>query len=168
MQIDAKFLVEHLEYSWWASQRAMESVRPLTVEEQTRYMYTSHHGVLATLVHIYQADRIWLSRLRGTPRLTLADANEVFTLDSLAEAWRKVSQDFEIWTRELSDDAVTGLLKYVNLQGKTYELPIWQVILHVVNHASYHRGQITTMLRQLNHNPLVTDLVAYYNRHAQR
>jgi len=165
MQIDAKFLKAHLEYSQWASDRSIESVRPLTGEERNRYLYTSHHGVLGTLVHIYHADRIWLSRLTGHPRFKLADLDETFTLESLAEAWKKIHEEIQAWAAALSDSEVTGILKYVNIAGVAYELPVWQVILHVVNHASYHRGQITTMLRQLNHNPIVTDLAAYYNRH---
>jgi len=162
MKIDAKFLSDHLIYSQWASERSIEAVRPLTVEEQTRYLYTSHHGVLGTLVHIYQADRIWLSRLDGSPRLTLADFNETFTLDTLAPAWAKIHAGLQSWIGAQGDDAVKGILKYVNIQGHPYELPVWQVILHVVNHATYHRGQITTMLRQLNHKPIATDMSAYY------
>ncbi len=164
MQLDAKFLVQHLQYSQWASERSIEAVRPLTIEEQNRYLYTSYHGVLGTLVHIYQADRIWLSRLDGSPRLTLADFNETLTLEPLAEAWAKIHAGLQSWAGALTEEAVIGTLKYVNIQGHAYELPVWQVILHVVNHASYHRGQITTMLRQLNHKPIVTDLAAYYNR----
>ncbi len=164
MQIDAKFLVNHLEYSRWASQRSMDAVQPLTDEEKNRYLYTSHHGVLGTLVHIYQADRIWLSRLLESPRFTLAEEGERYTLDALAAAWTKVSDEFVSWAAALSEAGVESTLKYVNIQGLAYELKIWQVVLHVVNHASYHRGQITTMLRQLNHTPIVTDLAAYYNR----
>ncbi len=163
MRIDPKFLVDHLVYSQWTTDRSIEAVGPLTVEERNRYIYTSHHGVLGTLVHIYQADRIWLSRLDGSPRLTLADFNETFTLETLAVTWTKIHADLQSWAGALTDDAVTGTLKYVNIQGHPYELPVWQVILHVVNHASYHRGQITAMLRQLNHKPTVTDLAAYNN-----
>jgi uncharacterized damage-inducible protein DinB len=164
MRIDAKFLVDHLAYSQWASERCIEAVRPLTSEEQNRHMYTSHQSVLGTLVHIYQSDRVWLSRLSGSPRFTLADLDEVFTLDSLAEAWKKLSGDFQNWAGALSDEAVDSILKYVNLQGNHYQQPVWKLVLHVVNHASYHRGQVTTLLRQLNHIPAVTDLAAYYNR----
>jgi uncharacterized damage-inducible protein DinB len=166
MRIDAKFLVDHLKYSQWASERCIEAVRPLTIEEQNRHLYTSYKSVLGTLVHIYHADRIWLSRLCGSPRFTLADLDEVFTLDSLREAWGKIHEDFQKWAGALADEAVDGTLKYVNLAGQHYELPVWQVILHVVNHATYHRGQVTTLLRQLNHIPAVTDLSAYYNRNA--
>jgi len=162
MQVDAKFLVDHLKYSQWASERSIEAVRPLTVEEQNRQLYTSYRSVLGTLVHIYQADRIWLSRLDGSPRLTLADFNETFTLESLAVTWAKIHAGLQSWTSALTDEAITGILKYVNIQGHPYELPVWQVILHVVNHASCHRGQITAMLRQLNHKPIATDLSAYY------
>ena len=164
MKIDATFLVDHLAYSQWASERSIEAVRALTSEEQNRHMYTSHQSVLGTLVQIYHSDRIWLSRLSGSPRFTLADLDEVFTIDSLAEAWKKLSGDFQKWAGGLSDEEVDSALKYVNLAGNHYELPIWKLVLHVVNHASYHRGQVTTLLRQLNHNPAVTDLAAYYNR----
>lgn len=163
MQIDGTYLLDHLAYSQWASERSIKAVLPLTIEEQNRYLYTSHHGVLGTLLHIFHADRMWLSRLVGSPRLTLADAGETFTLESLAVSWTKTHADWQSWAGALTADAVTRPLKYANLQGHLFELPVWQVVLHVVNHASYHRGQVTTMLRQLNHTSIVTDLTTYYN-----
>jgi uncharacterized damage-inducible protein DinB len=164
MHIDSKFLFDHLEYSRWATERSMDSARPLTEEERTRYMYVSHRSVLGTLVHIYEADRIWFSRLLGSPRFTLSDQGENYTLDGLAVAWKKLTDEFIAWISVLTDEEVESTLKYVNIQGIPGELKIWQVVLHVVNHATYHRGQVTTMLRQLNHTPIITDLAAYYNR----
>jgi len=58
------------------------------------------------------------------------------------------------------------VVAYKNIKGEPFQSPVWQIVLHIVNHASYHRGQITTMLRQLGHTPVPTDLIAFYRREA--
>lgn len=153
MKIDAAFLRLHLDYSWWASQRSLAALRPVSEADLEK-------GMLSTLVHIYQGDRIWLSRLQGSPRFTLGDPGEVWTLDTLQEAWTQTADGFLAWVDKTGDFEAN--LNYRNLAGKEYSVPRWQVILHVVNHATYHRGQITTMLRQLGYTPTPTDLHLYY------
>ena len=159
MKIDGDFLALQLQYSRWASERSLEAARPLDEEELTRDLHNSHGGVLGTLVHIYQADRIWLSRLQATPRTTLAEPGETWSLDRLAEAWTDVHSRYQEWARGTDSQAT---LHYKNLAGVDHSLPVWQVIFHLVNHASYHRGQITTMLRQLGYSPVATDLHVFY------
>ena len=160
MKIDRDFLRLQLSYTRWASERTLDAARPLNEEELKRDLGNSHGGVQGTLLHIYQADRVWLSRLVGAPRLTLSDPNEVWTLDTLAADWAGVFDRYASWLEGVRD--VEADLHYKNLAGQDYQLPIWQVILHVVNHASYHRGQITTLLRQLNYSPVGTDLHVFY------
>jgi uncharacterized damage-inducible protein DinB len=160
MKIDKEFLSLQLEYTRWASERSLDAARPLNEEELARDLSNSHGGVLGTLVHIYQSDRVWLSRLQGSPRLKLHDPDEYWTLDTLGAAWEKTAAGFCEWIAEVQD--VEKILQYKNQAGQAYALPIWQVILHVVNHATYHRGQITTMLRQLGYTPVATDLHVFY------
>src|SRR3954451_14640803 len=95
MKIDADFLKLQLDYSRWASDRSLDAARPLTEDELSRDLGNSHGGVLGTLVHIFQADRIWLSRLAGAPRLTLAETGETWTLDTLASQWLKTANDYQ-------------------------------------------------------------------------
>lgn len=159
-KIDADFWKLQLDYSKWASDRSLEAARPLNEEELSRDLGNSHGGVMGTLVHIFQADRIWLSRLTGAPRLTLADSDETWTLDTLAEDWSRVARWYQAWLPTAGD--LHGVLHYKNLAGQPSALPMWQVISHVVNHATYHRGQITTMLRQLGYSPVATDLHLFY------
>lgn len=159
-KIDADFLGLQLEYSRWASERSVQAARALGEDDLARDMRNSQGSVLATLVHIYQADRVWLSRLKGSPRFTLGDPDETWTLDKLAEAWTRTADEFRQWLSDAGD--LDARLRYRNLAGQEQELPVWQVILHLVNHASYHRGQITTMLRQLGYTPISTDLHVFY------
>jgi uncharacterized damage-inducible protein DinB len=160
MKIDTDFLGLQLDYSRWASERSIQAARPLNDEELSRDLGSSQGGVLATLVHIYQADRIWLSRLKGSPRFTLGDPDESWTLDNLAHSWARTGEEFQRWLSGAGN--LQANLSYRNLAGLQHELPIWQVVLHVVNHATYHRGQITTMLRQLGYTPIATDLHVFY------
>lgn len=162
MRIDSRFLVEHFDYSRWATEKVLDAVAPLTTEELNRPLHNSFESVMATLVHIFGADRIWLSRFQNQPRLKLTDAGETFTLPELKNAWAAVHDRFAQWAAGMPQDKIDGLLAYRNLQGKRIELPQWQACLHVVNHATYHRGQVTTMLRQLGHSSVSTDLIFYY------
>ena len=159
MKIDREFLALQLRYSQWASERSLDAASPLNEEELNRDLNNSHGGVLGTLVHVYQGDRIWLSRLTGNPRSTLADAGESWTMEALRKAWMENHARFQEWIKTADPEQI---LHYKNLAGVPGSLPIWKVILHVVNHASYHRGQITTMLRQLGQSPVSTDLHTFY------
>lgn len=160
MKIDSEFLRLQADYSRWASERSIEAARTLSEEELTRDLGNSYGGVMGTLTHIFYADRVWLSRLEGRPRTTMSDEGESWTLDTLAIAWTGIAERFAIWASGVADSE--AILEYTNLAGKPGSLPIWQVMLHVVNHATYHRGQITTMLRQLGKTPISTDLHTFY------
>lgn len=158
-KIDSNFLMGHIAYSRWATFKLIEAARSLTEEQLRRDLGNSFGGVLGTLTHIFAADRIWLSRLQGNPRFTLLDDGEDLTLEQLAAEWPKV---YDGLTAYLSETQVDQDLHWTNLQGKKGALPIWQVLLHVVNHATYHRGQVTTLIKQLGGTPVSTDLIFYY------
>ena len=96
----------------------------------------------------------WLSRLKGSPRFALADKDETWTIDTLSDAWAQTSEGWREWVSGVSD--FEQVLEYKNLAGQSHSLPLWQAVLHVVNHATYHRGQITTMVRQLGYTPICT------------
>ena len=157
--IDSHFLQGHVAYSRWATFKLIDAARALSDEQLRRDLGNSFGGVLATLTHIFAGDRIWLSRLQGNPRFTLLDAGEDFSLEQLAAAWPAIYDGLSAY---LATAQVDGDLHWTNLQGKKASLPVWQVLLHVVNHATYHRGQITTMIRQLGGNAVSTDLIYYY------
>jgi uncharacterized damage-inducible protein DinB len=160
MKIDSSLLKTQLDYTYWASDRILDAARPLSEEELARDLGNSFGGVLGTLIHIFEGDRMWLSRVAGSPRLTLADAGEKWMLDSLQNAWVNVHLGWIDWAGSLDD--VEKILDYVNLAGNRMKLPVWQVVFHVVNHGTYHRGQITTMLRQLGASAVSSDLHNYY------
>jgi uncharacterized damage-inducible protein DinB len=147
-------LRNHVRYSTWASRRLLDAVLTLPSEQQTRDLGSSHKGVLDTLAHIHFGDRIWLTRIHGEQYQPPSDPIDV--------DWPRVQNAWEQWSDALSDDDVMRMVAYKDLKGNPYVTPVWQICLHVVNHATLHRGQVMAMLRQLGVPPPPTDLIFYY------
>ncbi|HET9836586.1 MAG TPA: DinB family protein, partial [Candidatus Angelobacter sp.] len=150
-------------YNHWANQRTLASIEPLSVEEFTRAMGNSFSSVRDTLAHILGAEWIWLERWLGRSPRALLSAADFPTLSGLRARWETVEQDRNHFLEALTPERLQQSIAYINLQGKPYEYLLWQQMLHVVNHSSYHRGQIVTLLRQLGRKPENTDFLLYYD-----
>jgi uncharacterized damage-inducible protein DinB len=168
--MDTQGLVHQLRYSAWASERVLRSVADVPREERDRDLGNSFGSVHGTLVHIYQADSIWWDRLMGdaTPydRPGVPANLERYAhppeFADFSKKWLDKLDDYIAWAEKLPPAGWDRIAQYRTLKGDALETPVWQIVLHVVNHATYHRGQITTMLRQLGRNPVGTDLITYY------
>jgi uncharacterized damage-inducible protein DinB len=160
--MDAQALVLQLRFSEWATRRVLESAAALSQEEIHRNLGGSYSSVFDTLAHIFQADAIWFDRLMGLPTRDLAAYEPRADLAGLSEQWQAVLDRYLAWAAALAPDDWDRIVPHRNIKGEFSSQAVWRIVLHVVNHASYHRGQITTMLRQLGREPVGTDLMLYY------
>jgi len=161
MPVTADTLRLHFDYSAWASQRLMEAAATLTPEELTRDFNTSDKNVVDTLAHVFAADRIWLSRVQGAPRATFIDPADR-DLAVLDREWPALYQRWKEWLAPLTDETAQAKIAYRDMKGNPYEQPLWQILLHVVNHGTHHRGQAAGFLRTMGHTPPPLDLIAFY------
>lgn len=152
-------LLTHLDYTLWATSKLLDAATRLTPDQLSLDLKVSHTSVLSTLQHIYYADRTWLARLTGQ-QIPFADPAPGPSLDDLKEAWPPVIAGLRAYV-ESATDLETNLTA-TRLNGATFTCARWKVLLHVVNHATLHRGQIMAMLRQLDHVPPATDLFYFY------
>lgn len=153
--------LRHLEYHAWATQKTLDSVVPLSTEELNRDMQTSHSSVWGSLNHTYQADAVWLIRMKGNVDAKLDGVAPAPDLVTLRNVWSRLQGDFISWAGGLSDADWEKVIEYRFMSGKEGRSPIYENVLHVVNHGTYHRGQIVTMLRQLGAEPIATDFIHY-------
>ena len=161
MPVSADTLRLQLDYTAWASQRLLDAAGELSPEELTRDFKTATKSVLDTLVHIYAADRIWLARVTGEPRATFVDPEDRdFT--KLQMEWPALYERWKLWLRDLNDEDVLREISYQDSKGRPYAQPVWQIVLHLVNHGTHHRGQIAGFLRAMEHTPPPLDLIVYY------
>jgi len=152
----------HLRYHRWATSQVLQQTTPLPSEELVKDLKGSFHSIYDTLVHLFQADSIWLDRLEGRPTGVLADYEAPGCTFELSEAWMKVLDKMVGWGDELTEADWSREMSYKTLAGVPYNTPIWQMVLHVVNHGTHHRGQIISMLRQLGSKPKGLDLMHFY------
>ena len=165
MPLSVEDLRDHLAYSAWASQLLVQAASELTEAELVRDFQTSDHSVLGTLVHTFAGDRVWLSRLRKSPRLQYSSEAD-YHLSVLQNDWPELYRGWDELLAGWNDDAVRADLTYQDMRGRSWTQPIWQLVLHVVNHGTHHRGQVSGFLRIMGRVPPVLDLVAFYRRNA--
>ena len=154
------------EYNTWANHRSCEASGTLSPEQFTRNLGSSFPSVRDTLAHIMGAEWIWLQRWRGASPSSFLDASQLGTVAALRERWDPIARDLREYIHSLSASDLEKTLEYRNMAGKELAQPLWQTLQHVANHSTYHRGQITTMLRQLGALPVSTDMVAFYRERA--
>ena len=161
MDISSSLLAAQMSYSHWASHKLLTYALTIPSEDLERHIGNSHGNIVQTFQHIYYGDRIWYSRLNGTPRpgTEFADPDPGPSISDLDRDWWPVLSAYEELVRNADP---YGVLSYKTLKGQAFERPNWQTILHIVNHGTYHRGQIAAMMRQQGHHPPGTDLIYYY------
>ena len=159
-----------LDFHYWARDRVLDAVALLTPEQYSRALGSSFPSVRDTLVHTYSAEWIWYQRWQGTSPSSHLDPADYPDVDALRTAWRLHETRMRGYLATLDDASINGVLDYKAFGGQAFRSAIWEMIQHVVNHGTYHRGQVTTMLRQLGAAPAKSaELIVFHReRHAAR
>lgn len=159
--ISKHLLAQHLEYSLWASMKVLEAAAQLPADAIAENRGNSFGGILDTLIHVFRADRVWMRRFTGEPAAPFAPAGEVLTLEDLRAQWPVVMGQFVEFVRGLDDAALEQNLDWINIKGEAKNEVYYKILLHVVNHGTYHRGQVITLVKQAGGEVVSTDLVYY-------
>ncbi|MGE3849619.1 MAG: DinB family protein [Gammaproteobacteria bacterium] len=152
-------------YHAWATEVLFGVVRIL---DDARYranvglFFRSVHG---TLNHLLVADQVWYGRCIDAP-FTVAGLDTEFETErgALACALRAATERWATWLDTLDDARLASTLVYRNMSGAAFEQPLSSVLLHVFNHATHHRGQISAALTQAGLAAPEMDLVWYLRR----
>jgi uncharacterized damage-inducible protein DinB len=161
--VDVSIIQELYQYNRWANDRVFEAVGSLTQAEFTRNLAGSYPSVRDTLTHIVWAEWIWLQRWKGTSPQVVFEPGDFSDVGALRAQWLDVEIERRAFIGTVTTEDLLGLVQYVNRQGQTWRYPLWRQMYHVVNHSTYHRGQLTTMLRQLAAPPIPTDFLVFHD-----
>jgi uncharacterized damage-inducible protein DinB len=162
MTMDSAFIIGLYDYNRWANRRFTDAAQLLAAEMFTRHLGGSYPSLRGTLVHIFGAEWVWLERWNGRSHPALPGEADFPDIATLCQAWTELQQRQRDFLDGLNDARLLEFISYVNFKGQRWAHPLWQQMLHVVNHSSYHRGQATNMFRQMNAEPVATDLLLYY------
>jgi uncharacterized damage-inducible protein DinB len=154
-----------VDYHYWARDRIFAALAPLTAEQYTRDVVSSFRSVRDTVVHIYSAEWIWYQRWLGESPTALIPGDRFPDVESLRHAWVELEQNVRGYLAARDAAGLSEVIHYRLLNGTAGATPFWQMLQHVVNHGSYHRGQVTTLLRQLDAAPPESlDLITFYRQ----
>jgi uncharacterized damage-inducible protein DinB len=174
-------------YNRWANQRMFSTLEKLSDEQFTREIQSSFPSIQETVFHIMFAEWIWLKRWKGaSPRTNVADPNassatwnalvppgtppaeELKTVEALKSFANSIDQERQEFLRGVDDAALQATHNFTDLSGDPQSGPLAQLLQHVVNHGSYHRGQVTTLLRQAGGEPVGLDMRYFFREQSSK
>ena len=154
------------QFNLWADLRILNLCSSLTSEQLTRNLGSSFSSVRDTLAHLYGAEWVWNERIEGRFPTALVSGSTFPDLKSVGAKLEEMDRYFIAYVSKLTQEDLDRVMHYKVFSGQEFSNPLWQSLHQLTNHASYHRGQIVTMLRQLGVKPVSTDLIAYYREQA--
>ena len=160
-----KYFLQMAEYNVWANNIVHSWFESINEEEWNKPLVSSFETIADTALHIAGAETIWLERLNKTasavwlPEVFKGNKNEMIDL------WKKASAGLKVFVESFDETKMESILKFTRINGITLEMPHYQVLAHVFNHSSYHRGQLVTLLRQVGFTGVSsTDLSVFFSK----
>ena len=156
-------LSDLLNFHYWARDRLLDAVEQLTQDQFHQDLENSFGSVRDTLAHAVSAESVWCSRWEGNPPSEHLASADFETVQDLRAGWEREEARIRDFVNRLGPEGIDRKLQYRHFSGAPMESVFWHMLQHVVNHATFHRGQVTSMLRQLGAEPPKNqDLITFY------
>ncbi|MBL8019823.1 MAG: DinB family protein [Leptospirales bacterium] len=149
-------------YNSWAMERFLAELDAFTEEEFLRELDKGSGSLRDKLAHICGADEVWLRRIQGEVSPAFPTITDFVDRAAVAKRARAVHAEYRALLESLTDSDLNRAHSYKNLKGVDFTTPLWQILMHVANHATYHRGQAASIIRRIKGKPPVTDLIEYF------
>jgi uncharacterized damage-inducible protein DinB len=162
--ISAEYLRELYDYNYWARDQQLAACGTLAPEQLAQPLGSSFGSLRDTLTHLLGAEWAWLQRFNGQSPRSFPGNEELLTLEAIRSRWREVEEGMRAYLRALTLEMLAAPLTYQNFKGETWSYPLWQTLVHLANHGTYHRGQVTMALRQLGARPPALDYLVYRDK----
>jgi len=157
-----ELLRQYAAYNIWASQQILEVILTLQEEKQKAELPSSFNSLYKTILHMWDAESIWWQRMKLHERIIRPSQDFSGTMQDAATGLLSQSRRWEEWISNASELSIDHVFQYQTFSKQQFKQPTWQMLLHVFNHGTYHRGQLINMLRQLEVNKVpATDFVIW-------
>ena len=121
----------------------------------------SFSSVRDTLVHTMWAQWNWLLRWRGGPNPPLFEPTEYADVAAVRARWNEIDGETHAFVAQVDDAALESICRYVNSRNEPMAYPLWQQMLHQVNHGTQHRSEVAVILTEYGHSPGWMDFIVY-------
>lgn len=149
------------DYHHWAADKLFEALGDVSAAELDKPWGGSFKTARALLRHIVGAEQLWLTRFGGESPRTMPEFPATHSGADYLTEWRKVKAGEQAFVKGLTQQKLDGNLNYTNMKGENHTFAWSDILTHVVNHGTYHRGQLSHLLRDLGRPGVSTDYVAW-------
>lgn len=156
-----KIILQYVQYNLWANKIIAQVISDKAINLLDKEIPNSFPSLRKTLLHIWDAENIWLTRLNNLP-ITDWPSKDASKHASVLKNLINQSQDFLNFVESKNEDCLNTTIEYTNIKGEQFSQPVYTIIMHCMNHSTFHRGQLICMLRQMGFDDLPsTDLISF-------
>lgn len=147
-------------YHKWATLACLEHIQTLGEDLYQKEGANSFASIQATIEHVIGVEKLWLLRMNGIPKPAF-EQFDVDTTQKAIEAFMLLHAEMELYFASLTEQQWQETLDYQNMRGDDFTTSREEMLFTVVNHASYHRGQLVSFLRQFGKEGKPFDYIYY-------
>lgn len=159
-----KLLQQYAAYNLWANQQLFNTMLALPQQTQQQEVVSSFPSLYKTVFHMLGAESLWWQRLQLVHTPVPPDKTVYDTAEKVCTVLLQQSSTWATWVSGLDDATLQKNIVYKNLAGQQFEQPVHELLLHIFNHSTYHRGQLVMMFRQLGVEKIPQTDFAYWLR----
>jgi uncharacterized damage-inducible protein DinB len=153
---------QYATYNLWANQRLLTTALLLSEEQQKQVILSSFKSIYETFLHMWNVESVWWQRMKLQELIVQQSSVSSTTVEEISTGLLEQSRQWEEWANSATEALLTHVFAYHNSKKEYFKQPHWQMLLHLFNHETYHRGQIVTMLKQLKiDNIPPTDFIVF-------
>jgi uncharacterized damage-inducible protein DinB len=160
--MDLETIQQLFTYNAWANQRTVAGCESISNEQFLLQVGGSFGSVRNTLAHIMDVEWLYHERWQGRAPSSFPKADNYSDLSDIKARWKSIDADVNRYVGSLSANGLTRVLEFRNTKGTLLRHPLWETMQHLVNHSTYHRGQVTTLLRQLGGTAQASDMIYFF------
>jgi uncharacterized damage-inducible protein DinB len=148
------------EYNCWMNQKIYSVCASIPDEKRKQDLGAFFKSIHGTLNHLLYGDKAWMGRFTNNPFPVTAMGQELYgDFESLKAEREKIDREILEWSIELDPDWLSQPFEYTsNVDGERRVLLTSILVTHMFNHQTHHRGQVTTLIKQVGYEPGVTDI----------
>ncbi len=148
------------EYNYWMNQKIYSVCAEIPDEKRKQDIGAFFKSIHGTLNHLLYGDKAWMGRFTNNPFSVKIIGQELYSdFDDLRRERENTDLQILEWVKNLDSNWLNQPNEYVsNVDHQQYILPTWVLVTHMFNHQTHHRGQVTTLIKQLGYEPGVTDI----------
>jgi len=161
-----ELLLAFATYNHWAHKRITDAILAMDEHLHQQIVQNSFPNLYATVLHMWDAESAWWQRVKGHESIVVPSKSFNPTMKEAVNGLLSQSAQWREWLAELDEAPLHQPITYRNLKGDPFSQPLYEILHHVFNHGTYHRGQLVSIMRELGEDVIPqTDFIVWTRQH---